>query len=213
MKRLSAFIITVMAAGLFLSACSDKKDPQTAQAPVFSVTPVDIAYNPLDSSFGDIYFQEPVLLPFGAPIGNDQYWTAFSYITVPGAPVRAVTEGVVDTVIENPIYPNELEVRVVCLPGSDYVVVYDKILNMAISDADHLMPGDTIGEAGNFADYARETSLRVFTGEGSSLRYYCPLNYGDSAFVARHQALLAEYNRRGFQPQYDSLCLRNFLTP
>jgi hypothetical protein len=213
MKRLSIAVILIIATGIFLSACDDKKDPETAQAPVFSVTPVDIAYNPSDSSFGDISFQAPVILPFGALISDNQYSTAISYITVPGAPVRAVTEGVVDTVIENPIYPNEYEVRVVCLPGSDYIVVYDKILNMVISDADHLMPGDTIGEAGNFSDFAEETSLRVFTGEGSNVRYYCPLNYGDSAFVARHKALLAEYNRRGFQPQYDSLCLRNFLTP
>jgi hypothetical protein len=207
---LSAFLLLMTT---FLS-CKDKESPETAVPPVFSVTPVDIAYNPDDSSFGDIMFDSgsPVLTPFGAliPPGNVVQSAAFEYFTIPGAIVRAVTHGVVDTIIDNPDQ-SDYEVRVVSLPGSQYTVVYNHVLDLWILQGSLVDAGDTIGQAGTWNESTRRTQLLMTTGSGTDRRAYCPLYYGDSSFIALHQQLLAEYNHRGIQPHYDSLCVQSVI--
>lgn len=208
-----AFLILVTV-GLFLYSCSeDDNDPITSQPPVFSTTPVNIAFNPADSSWGDIVFVTPVLIPFGASIGINEYSPGIQYFTVIGARVRAVTEGIVDTVIEDPNYPGDFEIRVVSIPGSDYMVIYQHVSDAAVSEAMSVYPGDTLGWAGAWNDFMSRTMLQVTTGEGIAERSYCPLNYGDSVFKQRHQSLLQEYNRRGFEPYYDTLCLQGVVAP
>lgn len=210
---LSIFIVMGMLGGI---SCSDEDDPRTAVPPVFSVTPVDIAYDPGDSSFGDIMFVSPVLTPFGAVIqGDTTYFSPwFEYFTVPDAPVRAVTGGVVDTIIENPLEEGaDFEVRVVSIPGADYTVVYDHLFSLRVLPGSAVDPGDTIGEAGTWNDTMRRTQLMITAGEGTDRRAYCPLNYGDSSFTEQHRALLSEYNRLGFSPRYDTLCLQGVVRP
>lgn len=199
---------------LSLLTCKDKENPETTVPPVFSVTPVDIAYNPDDSSFGDIMFdsESPVLTPFGAliPPGNVVQSTAIEYFTIPGAIVRAVTHGVVDTIIENPDQA-DYEVRIASLPGAQYTVVYNHVLDLWALQGSLVDPGDTIGQAGTWNETTRRTQLQVTIGNGPDRRAYCPLYYGDSSFIALHQQLLAEYNRRGIPPHYDSLCIQGVI--
>ena len=208
-------IIVLLAAALafWFVSCDDEKDPVTATPPVFSVTPVDIAFNPADSSFGDVVFQAPVLTPFGAPLPPDfnRFSPAFEYFTVMNAPIRAVTNGVVSSITENPIEEGDYEIRVTCLPGSDYTVIYDHILDVTVLEVSLVAPGDTLGFAGNWNDFMGHVELQVNTGDPGQERAYCPLNFGDSAFKAQHNQLLHEYNRRGFKPSYDTLCLRAFV--
>jgi len=205
-------ILAVIGLGL-ISCGDDNNDPTTSEPPVFSATPVDIAFDPADSSWGEIVFIAPVLIPFGADIGNNEYSPGVQYFVAPGARVRAVTEGIVDTVIEDPDYPGDYEIRVVSLPGSEYLVIYKHVGDVAVSEAMAVHPGDTLGRAGSWNDFMSRTMLQITTGEGTNQRSYCPLNYGDSAFVQRHQILLQEYNRRGFDPHYDTLCLKGVITP
>lgn len=209
-----ALVLLLLSVFAWMS-CGEKNDPVTAVPPVFSATPVDIAFDSADSSYGDIKFESPVLTPFGATVqGDTAYFSPyFEYYTVPDAPVLAVTHGVVDTIIDNPFEEGDFEIRVVSLPGADYTVVYDHVVSLMVLDASLVYPGDTIGRAGTWNETTRRTQLMVTTGEGTDQRAYCPLNYGDSSFVARHQALLAEYNRRGFTPHYDTLCLRGSVRP
>lgn len=211
--RMTVLILSVVSMIIIIVSCSgDEDNPITAQLPVFSATPVDIAYDISDSTFGDMIFVTPVLTPFGASLGNERYSFGMEYFTVLNAPVRAVTEGIVDTIIENPIV-GDYEVRVVSIPGSDYLVIYDHVLNATVTPASLLMPGDTLGKAGTWNDSTSRTLLSIRTGEGTNERYYCPMSFGDSGFIEQHNALLREYNRLGFQPAYDSLCLRGVMTP
>ncbi len=211
------FIILLTAVLLFmitLLSCKDKTSPEASVPPVFSMTPVDIAYDPADSSFGDIMIDSgsPVITPFGALIPPDNVFrsAAFEYFTIPGAAVRAVTHGVVDTIIENPDQA-DYEVRVASLPGAEYTVVYNHVINLGILQASLVDPGDTIGQAGTWNETTRRTQLLVTIGYGTDRRAYCPLNYGDSSFIALHRQLLAEYNRLNISPHYDSLCLQSVI--
>jgi hypothetical protein len=209
-------MVTFLLVGVFCwISCGEEDDPITAVPPVFSATPVDIAYDPSDSSFGDIMFESPVLTPFGDTIQGDSlhYAAYIEYYTVPDAPVRAVTRGVVDTIIENPPEQGDYEVRVVSLPGANYTVVYDHVVNLLVLQSSPVNPGDTIGRAGTWDERMRRTQLTVTVGEGTDRRAYCPLNFGDSSFNEQHQSLLAEYNLRGFTPPYDSLCLLGSVRP
>ena len=210
----STITVLLAAALAFLAlSCDDEKDPVTATPPVFSVTPVDIAFNPADSSFGDIVFQAPVLIPFGAPLLPDfnRFSPSFEYFTVMNAPIRAVAGGVVSSITENPIEEGGYEIRITCLPGSDYTVIYDHIIDVAVLEVSLVAPGDTLGFAGNWNDFMGHVELQVNTGDPGQERALCPLNFGDSAFKAQHGLLLDEYNRRDFSPKYVTLCMRPFV--
>lgn len=201
--------------GLMVLACSEDKDPVTATPPVFSVTPVDMsgAYHPADSTLGDIRFSSPVILPFGGAVDPDHQSRGIEYYTRLGAPVRAVTAGVIDTIITNPVEQGDYSIVVICTPGSDYTVYQEHIVNLRVLEHTQVGPGDTLGEAGTWSDTMRRTGLKVSLGEGTDTRYYCPLNYGSVSFRDLHVNLLAEYRRLGFTPVYDTLCLSGALLP
>lgn len=188
-------------------ACNDD-DPTTAVPPVFSVTPVDMSgtFHAADSSLGDIRFAAPVIIPFGVMIDQENRSYGLQYITRPGAPVRAVTTGVIDSIISNPAPAGDYTVVIVCTPGSDYTVYQDHILNPQVLARTAVKPGDTLGEAGAWSDTYRRTAVRVAIGEGSGMRFHCPLDYGNASFRDLHDNLLTEYNRLGFSPEYDTLC-------
>jgi hypothetical protein len=208
----AALLVT---AGIAILGCSEDKDPVTAIPPVFSVTPVDMsgAYHQADSTLGDIRFAPPVILPFGGAVDPDHQSRGIEYYTRPGAPVRAVTTGVIDTIITNPVEQGDYSIVVVCTPGSDYTVYQEHIINVRVLAHTPVKPGDTLGEAGTWSDTMRRTGLKVSLGEGVDMRYYCPLNYGSVSFDDLHMNLLAEYRRLGFTPVYDTLCLTGALLP
>lgn len=196
-------------------SCREKKDPATAVPPVFSVTPVRMD-GPFDEGNllkGDIKFLPPVLVPFGESLGGGRFSPAIEYYTRPDAPVRAVTAGLIDTIFANPAEQGDYELHIVCLPGSDYLIIYDHLLEIAVLQGSLVEPGDTLGKAGTWNDQMRRVELQINTGTGANTRSYCPLNFGDTAYVRLHHELLQEYNIRGFVPQYDTLCLTGVVTP
>ncbi|MDD4050362.1 MAG: hypothetical protein PHR28_00505 [candidate division Zixibacteria bacterium] len=205
----------LMMAGLMALACAEEDDPVTATPPVFSVTPVNMsgAYNPTDSTLGDILFSRPVILPFGGAVDQYSVSRGVEYYTRPGAPVRAVTAGVIDTIITNPVEQSDYSIALICTPGSDYTVYQEHIVNLRVMEHTSVKPGDTLGEAGTWSDTMRRTGLKVSLGEGTDTRYYCPLNYGSASFNDPHVNLLAEYRRMGFTPVFDTLCLTGPLRP
>lgn len=210
------FLLFIMAlsVAMVLAGCS-KNDKEVATGPpVFTVTPVDIAFNPADSSYGVIPFIAPVILPFGEPLGGYmEYTRAIEYYPTIGAPVRAVTDGIVDSIIDDQVYPGEYEIQVVSYPESEYLVIYHHVQSLKVLVGSYVDAGDTLGEAGNYSYEVARTGIEVSIGQGSNERAYCPLNFGDSAFVEHHRQLLNEYNRRGFSPAYDTLCLRDYVIP
>ncbi len=206
----------VLAPAVFMVACSDDdNDPITSQPPIFSATPVDLSgpYNPADSTFGDIKMVEPVVIPFGAPLDQYRLSPAIEYYTRPEAPVLAVTRGLVEIISSNLPEWNDYEIRVTSLPGSDYQVIYDHVIDLFVLENAVVEPGDTLGRAGSWTDKVSRTELQINYGEGSNERAYCPLAFGDSAFVAAHQKLIDEYNRLDFAPRYDSICVAGTVVP
>jgi len=166
----------------------------------------------LDRGAG-IKFIAPVIQPFGYNLG-DHLYPAIEYYTIPGAPVRAVTKGVVDTIITNSVIDGgDFQIRVISLPGSAYTVIYDHILNYKVQQKSLVYPGDTIGEAGYPTTTTRRTSLQVNYVDGTNTRAYCPLNFGDTSFVQQHRGLIAQYNALNFQPPYDSICISGPIIP
>jgi len=209
-------VLTVM--GLVGQSCHDEKDPSNSIPPVFSVTPVDLsgAYDPSDSTLGDIKFIKPVIVPFGALLDQYRLSPAIEYYTRPEAPVRAVTAGLIEAVTANPPEQGDYEIRITCLPGSDYTVIYDHLLDVIVQAGIRVAPGDTLGTAGTWLDKLRRTELQVNLGDGNNTRSYCPLNYGDSSFVEGHRRLFQEYIARIVLldlPAYDTLCLSGPVIP
>ena len=218
MYRRFALSFVLLALSMVIIACSDDEtNPETAVPPVFSSTPVhmDGPYDPADSTYGDIKMVSPVLLPFGTAINQYQLSPAIEYYTVPDAPVLAVTTGIVESILANPIDEADYEVWVRCRPGSDYIVIYDHVLNPTAYVLENVLvePGDTIGLAGNWSSTMRRTGLQINNDVGDEATAYCPLNFGDSLFLDAHQKLLDEYNLRGFTPHYNSLCITGTVIP
>ncbi len=215
MRRMTLLTVVLAVTGLVGQSCHDEKDPSTSIPPIFSVTPVDLsgAYDPSDSTLGDIKFIPPVIVPFGAVLDQYHLSPAIEYYTRPEAPVRAVAAGLIEAVTANPPEQGDYEIRVTCSPGSDYTVIYDHLLDVVVQAGIRVAPGDTLGTAGTWSDKLRRTELQVNLGDGNNTRSYCPLNYGDSSFMDGHRRLLREYTARIVTPAYDTLCLSGPVIP
>lgn len=215
--RIFLWSIILIVLGISFPSCSEEEDPITSTPPVFENTPVAIAgqYNEAMKTLGDISFSElsPVFRPFGTSVENNMLLQYIDYFTVPGAPVRAVTAGIISEIIANPVEEGDFEIRVTAIPGSQYTIVYDHVQDIEVLDAMQIDPGDTLGIAGTWSNTVRRTSLGIFIGEGSDLRWYCPLNYGNSTFNEKHQLLINQYRSLGRTPTRDSLCITGPIDP
>jgi hypothetical protein len=209
--------ISLSVMGMAFFSCSDEEDPIASTPPVFEETPIVIAsqYDESMKTLGDISFSglSPVFRPFGTQIENNMLLPYIDYFTVPGAPVRAVTTGIISEIIANPIEEGDFEIRVTAIPGSKHTIVYDHVQDVEVLEATQVDPGDTLGVAGTWSDTVRRTSLGIFVGEGADLRWYCPLNYGNSTFKEKHQLLFNQYRSLSKTPAYDSLCITGPIDP
>jgi hypothetical protein len=202
-------------AALMMLSCINDKSVITSPPPVLSVTPFDLAgpYDAMNGVYGDIKFSPPVIVPFGTSLGGTLLSPAIQYYTVPNAPVRAVTAGIVDSIVAYTDGSGDYQVRVVCTPGTDYEVIYDHVLDVAVLQASAVAAGDTIGRAGTWNGQMRRTALQVNAGQGNNTRAYCPLNYGDTSFVNQHRRLLDAYNSIVITPHLDTLCISGPVLP
>lgn len=198
---------------LTVISCKNSTESESTAVPVFTATPVNITgpYNATNQTYGDIKFVTPVIQPFGVNLG-DSLSPAIVYYTVPNAPVRGVTKGVVDTIIYNQDN-GDYTIRVTCLPGSAYTVFYGHVVDVQVLKSSVVNPWDTIGQAGTWNSTTRRTCLQINYVNGNNTRAYCPLNFGDTSFVQQHRRLLVQYNALDFQPSYDTLCISGPISP
>lgn len=212
-RRLITFFLLLILA--VFAGCSEDEDSEASTPPTLSHTPLDLSgpYNDTTRTYGDISFlaASPVIRPFGTLVGTDTYTKRLHYYTTPEAPVVAVSNGIVSTVFENPVTEGDFEVQVTSIPGSDFTIIYDYVQLVVVQADLAISAGDTIGYAGYYNDDIGHFSLQVTTGEGVNQRWYCPLIYGDDAFVSAHTVLLNEYRSQNRVPNYDSLCLQQIL--
>lgn len=199
---------------ILIASCSEDDDPVVTIPPILSVSPIDISgpYNGTDSTYGDMKFVFPVLTPFGYRLDEFQYSPSIEYFTRPNAPVRIISRGIIEAIIENPPSEGDFEVRVTSLPGSDYTIIYDHVLNVNFLEGAPVEAGETLGTAGFWNSTMGHTELQINLYSEDIIRALCPLNFGDSIFLSEHQQLLNEYNNR-FTPIFDSLCLTGPIIP
>ncbi len=97
---------------------------------------------------------------------------------VPGTPIYAVSEGtVVDRTSRQ--YGNSVgwEIKVRPAANSDWLIIYDYIIEVAVKEGQSLKPGDQIGEATMFGSNAARYSLQVTQGKRQQLTYHCPVKF------------------------------------
>jgi len=209
--RCAAVLLLTALAGACGNGSGDGNGGASDPAPIFTFTSVDLSgpYNPATMRFGDVLFQAPVLIPFGEDLGGGNLSPAIEYFTVPGAPVRACSAGVVTAVAFN-MGQGDFEVRIAPFAGSKWLVIYDHVLNVAVAEGQNVAAGMALGDAGNWSPMLRRTELQI-NDEDANLSF-CPLDFGDADFVMRHAELLAAFNAQGFGP-LASLCLVPSVTP
>ncbi len=214
-KRRGLIICTLLVIILLVTSCSDDDDPAVNIPPILSVTPIDISgpYFPSDSSYGDMKFIFPVLTPFGLQLEQFQYSPGFEYFTKIDAPVRVVTRGIIEAIVANPQLEGDWEVHVTSLPGANYTIIYDHVLNVNFLEGTPVEAGETLGTAGFWNDDMGRTVLQVNLYSDNQTRALCPLEFGDSTFLAQHKQLLSEYNARFPNATYDTLCLTGPIIP
>jgi Peptidase family M23 len=170
---------------------------------VLSVTPVDITgpFDAVTQTYGDVRFEDPVLVPFGADLGGGDLSPAFEYITTPDAPVRAATEGIV-AAIDFDAVAMDFEIRIA--QGDRWLVIYDHVLNVVVSVGNVVDAGDQLGTSGTWSATAGRTELQVNDQDAGVAR--CPLEFGTTEFVDLHEALRVAVDASAFGP-LPSLCL------
>ncbi|MCK4445536.1 MAG: peptidoglycan DD-metalloendopeptidase family protein [Candidatus Marinimicrobia bacterium] len=158
---------------MVLIGCSkDDKYEKDETPPVLSITPVDI------SSVTSI-------IAFGDDLGPDRKNPAFEYyLNNSGVQVRASCKGIVENVVLNDNFP-DYEIRVKLSSNSIWLIVYDHILNVTISEGDHINPGDILGTVG--VGNRTEFQVNKVLGPGEDLSY-CPFNFGTDEFIQQHKS-------------------------
>ena len=171
MKLHANLIPLVFVALMLITAHCDKDTPPDETPPVLSVTPVDIAY--VNS-----------ILAFGADLTPSQKNPAFEYyVNTSDVQVRSVCQGMVENIMLNDNFPDD-EVWIKLSANSVWRIIYDHVLNPAVSVGDEVSPGDIIGAVGE----GNRTELQINKISKDSELSYCPFDFGTSEFIQQHQA-------------------------
>ncbi len=184
-----------------------------ATPPVLSVTPVDISgpYDPGNGTYGDINFNSTALICFGDKLGPDRFSPAIEYYTITNAIVRASTAGIVTWIFKNDGL-SDYEIHIALSKNSLWLIIYDHILEPVISVNDQVKAGDILGKAGEWSASVRRTELQInYTGDKELS--YCPLNFGTSDFIQKHENLLQELHNHSKVTHCSSVCVQDTVIP
>lgn len=181
--------------------------------PVLSVTPIELTgpFDGLGNRYGDVLFDyvTPVI-PFGAILGSGATNPAIEYYTIPIALVRSCCAGVVVQVFQNEGL-SDFEIHIRTSSNNAWNVQYDHVLDPTVTEGSVVVAGEVLGGSGEWSGAMRRTELAVSDTENGDLSY-CPLDFGDDDFVARHEGLMDALNDRGFGP-FESLCAAETVVP
>lgn len=174
----------------------DGEDPPPDDPPpVFSVAPVDITYQPGTGRYGVVDPNSPMMLPFGAILETGVLSPAIEYFTILNANVRASSEGIVVSARPNPGSRTDFEIHVKPFAQSRYLIVYDHIKNLVISEGDRVAAGTVLGQIGDWDHDTGRIELQINVNQdGSGELSYCPTNFGTAAFNSQNEALLRAAN-------------------
>lgn len=160
--RLIRFLIIFM----LVIGCDDDNSLIDRASPSFSITPI-----PID--------QVSSFIPFGESLTPTQQNPAIEYFTNQSdIEVRAVCDGVVEDIRMN-INIEDFEVWIKPSNNSNWLIIYDHVLDINISVDDQVDAGQTIGVIG----IGNRTELQVNDDQNLA---HCPLQFGTENFVQQH---------------------------
>jgi hypothetical protein len=147
-------------------------------------------------------------IPFGADLPGSGVKNPAYELVVTGTnlEVRAATAGRVARMLPNEQGDIELHVAV---PDSEYVVIYDHVLNVSVAIGQAVQPGTVLGTVGAWMPTERRVELQINRGNVA----HCPKDLGTSDFNAAHDEALAAADLAQQDPAWTSVCLATTVTP
>lgn len=88
----------------------------------------------------------------------------------------------VKAIVLNEGEPSDYEIHIQPTTTSQWLIIYDHVLEVAILEGNNVMQGDILGKVG----LGNRTELQLNKGKGEKTIAYCPLNYGSDAFLEEH---------------------------
>lgn len=153
------------------------QDDITNEPPVLRVTPIEI-------------LEINNAITFGQELSVTKKSPAIEYITNnSNVNVRATSIGQVKVVVLNEGDPSDYEIRIRPTATSQWLIIYDHVLEVTISEGDNVQQGDILGKVG----IGNRTELQLNKGNGANTISYCPLNYGSNAFVEEHLNFMTDW--------------------
>jgi hypothetical protein len=201
-------VVAWLAAGIVVPSCSSPASPSPnpgtgsnnnptpgpAAAPVLSVAIVDLS-------------TVRRFIPFGAELSPGRLNPAYEFV-VSGTTteVRAATAGTVTRVEPQEQGDHELHVQPA---DTSYLIIYDHVLDVAVSVGQSLQPGTRIGRVGPWNASQGRVELQINRNNLS----VCPRDLGTTEFNATHDAAFAGVDPAQKQPGWTSVCLAATVTP
>lgn len=186
-------LAVLLSLAVLSSSCASPTEPG-GTPPVLSEAIVDLS-------------QIVRFIPFGAALPGSGVTNPAYELVVTGAsqPVRAATAGTV-TRVESQGDDFELHVSV---PGTDYLVIYDHVRNVAMVVGQTVAPGTLLGTVGPWSPGQGRVELQINRGNES----VCPRDLGTPGFNAAHDAALAAADPAQQAPGWTSVCLAAIVRP
>ncbi|MCK8523619.1 M23 family metallopeptidase [Aquimarina sp. D1M17] len=158
---------------LLITACSNDDDSLDPTPPIFSESPI-----PLD--------QVSSFIPFGEELSATQQNPAIEYFLNQEAPVVSVTSGFITEIRLN-TNVDDYEVWIKTSENSEWLIIYDHILQLEVAIGDQIMPGQILGSTG----VGHRVELQINTMANDQDIAHCPLDFGTSDFISQHNNISA----------------------
>ncbi|NMH89143.1 M23 family metallopeptidase [Flavivirga algicola] len=163
-KRIKLLIL-----GLLIFGCNNNDETLDPAPPSLSITP--IAINEISS-----------FIAFGETLSQNQLNPTIEYITNhANILVQSASGGYVEAIQMNSNI-DDFEIWVKPSNNSQWLIIYDHILNIKVSVGDKINAGDVLGSIG----IGNRTELQINQINHNQEIAYCPLNFGTNNFVQQH---------------------------
>ncbi|PXX24288.1 peptidoglycan DD-metalloendopeptidase family protein [Arenibacter sp. ARW7G5Y1] len=162
--------------GIFLGNSCSKKDIDNEPL-VLGIPPIDI-------------LEIKNVIAFGQELSSTKKSPAIEYITKNSdVNVRAASNGLVKAVVLNEGESSDYEIRIQPTATSQWLIIYDHVLEVAILEGDNIQQGDILGKVG----LGNRTELQLNKTNGANTISYCPLNYASNTFLEEHLSFMANW--------------------
>ncbi len=181
-----AFIV-----GCGSSGASETNEAADTTPPILKNLSVDIeAYNSETGLAGDFNFASAKLIDaniftsFGSVITGTTLNPTFEYKPVEGSNMVAISAGIVDSIG----YDSENDDYAISVKPSSlsiWLISYDHVKNVQVSEAETISAGDAIGQVGTWYGGLGRTEIQVIN-QNNGLSY-CPFSVFDSTLTGGYQ--------------------------